>query len=140
MSVLIRIVSIALSSFLYSFITSLLIMFGIEESGGDPGTPAIMLVGFLIICMFLGILTASIMSNAKEKRNKAFPVKISLPAFITMYAFGHIFAIYFPTVAFLGNLSAILLFVSYVPFYHVFSQSLLNGYAFIKERRLKTDH
>ena len=130
---IIHFISIPVCSFLYSFFTSILIVAGIEKFGEDPGSPAIMLIGFLVICIFLSIVTAGIMSNGAEK-GKVFPVKFSFPLFVVMYVSAHLLALYVTASAFWGNVSALLLFISHIPFYHVFSQCLLNGYDFIKTR------
>ncbi len=133
MTTAIHIVSTFVASFLYSFFTSILIVAGIERMGEDPGTPAIMLFGLMVITVFLSVVTANIMSNA-EKKNKVFPVKFSFLIFVVMYGVAHLLALYVTDSVFWGNFSVILLFASHIPFYHTFSQSLLNGYAFIKKR------
>jgi len=126
------------TGFLFSFVTSMLLVFGIEQTGGDPGTPAIMLVSFMCICGILSIITASIMSSIKAKYQKEFPAKFSVIIFLVMYLPFHIIGIYFTEgqLDFLAIPSVIMLFLSYVPFFHMTAQALINVYEFFEKKKI----
>jgi hypothetical protein len=131
----IHIVSTISACFLFSFVTALLIVFGIEENGGDPGAPIIMLISLLVICGLLSFLTASAMAVAKLIYRKEFPVTLSSVIFPFMYLPFHILGFYFPDreLDFLASSSIVLLFFSFVPFYHAISQIFINIYEFLKK-------
>lgn len=136
MLIAIYIISAFFTGFLFSVVTSMLFVFGIEQTGGDPGTPAIMLVSFMCICGVLGILTAAIMGTAKTKYQKEFPAKFSAIIFLFMYLPFHIIGLYFTDVQwdFLAIPLNIMLFFSYIPFFHTTAQTLTNVYEFVKRK------
>ena len=123
--------------FLFSFVTSMLLVFGIEQTGGDPGTPAIMLVSLMCICGILSVITASIMSWVKAKYKKEFPAKYSVLIFIVMYLPFHIIGIYFPDAQseILAIIITFMLFLSFVPLFHATAQALINVYEFFAKRK-----
>jgi len=125
------------TGFLFSFITSMLLVFGIEQTGGDPGTPAIMLVSFMCICGVLSIISTSTMSRIEAKYHKEFSVKFSFIIFLMMYLPFHIIGFYFTEgqLDFLVIPSTVMLFLSYVPLFHMTSQGFINIYEFFKKRK-----
>jgi hypothetical protein len=131
-------VSAILTGFVFSFITSMLLVFGIEQTGGDLGTPTIMFVGFMCSSGILSIITALIMSGVKAKYQKEFPTKFSVIIFLVMYLPFHINGIYFSErqLDFLSTPFAIMLFLSYVPFFHMTAQSLINVVKFFRRRKI----
>ena len=133
-------VSALITGFLFSFVTSMLMVFGIERTGGDPGTPAIMLVSLMCVCVILSIITASIMGVAKEKYKKEFSAKFSAILFLLMYFPIHIVEFYFPDGQsdFLAATLAIMLFLSYIPLFHMVAQALTNLYEFFEKRKRTT--
>ena len=138
MEIAIYVISALLTNFVFSVATSLLIVFGIEKSGGDPGAPIIMLVGLLCICGILSIVTAAAMGTAKAKYQKEFPAKFSALIFLFTYFPFHILGIYFPDAQldFLAELFAIMQFFSYIPFFHMTAQGLVNLNEFVKRQEL----
>ena len=142
MLIIIYFVSALLTDFVFSVVTTMLIVFGIEQTGGDPGAPIIMLIGMMFYTGILGIVTAIAMATAKAKYNKEFPAKFSVIIFLIMYVPFHIIGFYFPDeqlgplAAPLGILTVILLFFSYIPFFHMTAQGLINLNEFVKRQEL----
>ena len=142
MQIAIYIISALLTNYVFSVATSLLIVFGIENTGGDPGSPGIMLVSLLCINGMLSIATATTMGTAKAKYQKEFPAKYSTIIFLFTYFPFHIIGIYFPDVQFgfleapLGILVVVMLFFSYIPFFHMTAQGLINLNEFVKRQEL----
>ncbi len=132
--------SALLSDFLFSFMTTNLIVFGIENVNGDPGAPIIMLIGFLFICGVLGTLTAiftpSMEENFEGRFHRELTAKSSGIAFLVMYLPFHIMGIFFNSgkLDFLAIPSVILLLLSYVPFYFMITKSFVHLYELLKER------
>lgn len=142
MQIAIYIISALLTNYIFSVLTSLLIVFGIERTGGDPGSPGIMLVSLLCINGILSIATAVIMGIAKGKYKKEFPEKFSVLIFLFTYLPFHIIGIYFSDeqlgalAAPLATLTVIMLFLSYIPFFHMTAQGLINLNEFVKRQEL----
>lgn len=142
MLIVIYFISAILTGFVFSVVTTMLIVFGIEQTGGDPGAPIIMLIGMMFYTGILGIVTAIAMATAKAKYNKEFPAKFSVIIFLIMYVPFHIIGFYFPDeqlgplAAPLGILTVILLFFSYIPFFHMTAQGLINLNEFVKRQEL----
>jgi hypothetical protein len=132
-------ISALVTGFLFSVVTSMLLVFGIEQTGGDPGAPVIMLIGFAFFCGVLSIITAAAMSTAKAKYQKEFPVKFSAIIFLLMYLPFHFIGFYFPEVPeqlnFLAIPLVIMLVLSYVPFFHMAAQSLIDIYEFFRRNK-----
>lgn len=128
-----------LTGFLYSVVTSMLIVFGIERTGGDPGTPAIMFIVLMLICGILSIITALLMSGVKWKFQKEFPAKFSAIIFLVMYLPVHIIEYYFPEgqLDFLVKTSVGMLFLSYIPLFHMAAQTFINVYEYFNTRYIK---
>jgi uncharacterized membrane protein len=136
----IYVISALTTNWIFSTITAALIVFGIEKAGGDVGAPAIVLVVFLFINGILSIIISIIMGIAKAHK-KEFPAKFSALVFIFTYLPFHILGLYVPD-EILGSLaspvaglSVYMLFFSFVPFFHMVSQGLINMYEFIKKRK-----
>lgn len=142
MHIAIYIISALLTNFVFSVVTSMLIVFGIEKTGGDPGTPGIMLFSLLCINGILSIVTAGIMGIAKAKHQKEFPAKFSALIFLFTYFPFHIIGFYFSDeqlgflAAPLASLTVIMLFFSYIPFFHMTAQGLINLNEFVKRQEL----
>lgn len=142
MQIVIYIISALLTNYVFSVFTSLLIVFGIEKTGDDPGSPIIMLFGLLCINGILSIITVTIMWHAKAKHQKEFPAKYSALIFLITYFPFHIIGLYFSDVqigfleAPLGLLLVIMLFFSYIPFFHMTAQGLINLNEFVKRQEL----
>jgi len=142
MQIAIYIISALLTNITFSVVTSMLIVFGIEKTGGDPGAPIIMLVSLLCICGILSMPTAVAMGILKAKYQKEFPAKFSALIFLFTYFPFHIIGIYFPDVHLgflevpLGILFVIMLFLSYIPFFHMTSQGFINLIEFVKRQEL----
>ena len=142
MQTAIYIISALLTDFVFSVVTSMLIVFGIEKTGGDPGAPIIMLVVLLCICGVLSVATATAMGIAKTKHQKEFPAKFSALIFLFTYFPFHIIGFYFPDeqLGFLATplaiLTVIMLFFSYIPFFHLTAQLLINLNEFVKRQEL----
>ena len=131
------IISALIGSFSFSIVTSILIVFGIEQMGEDPGAPAIMLVGFIFICGILSVVTWAIMDIMKTKFQKEFPAKVSAGIFLFMYLPFHIIGLFFTDgqYDFLAIPTTIMLFLSYVPFFHLVAQSLTNLDKLFRKRK-----
>lgn len=127
-------ISSLLTGILFSFVTSMLIVFGIEHTGGDPGSPAIMLVGLICITGILSLITSIIIITAETKSQKEFPIRSSAIIFLCMYLPFHIIGIYFPLASFefLAIPLTIMMFLSYIPLFHVVTKSLIHTYEFVK--------
>lgn len=142
MEIAIYIISALLTNFVFAIVTSMLIVFGIEKTGGDPGSPAIMLVSLLCINGILGIATAVIMGIAKAKYKKNFPAKFSVLIFLFTYLPFHIIGIYSSDKQLgilavpLATLTVIMLFLSYIPFFHMTAQGLINVNEFVKRKEM----
>jgi len=146
MRIAIYIISALLTNFVFSFTTSLLIVFSIERSGDDPGTPGIILFVLMLICGILSIVTASIMGIAKAKYQKEFPAKFSTLIFLFTYFPVHIIGFYFSDqqlgsladspVGSLVNLLGYMMFFSYIPFFHMTTQGLINLNEFVKRQEI----
>lgn len=135
----IYIISALLANYVFSLATSIFIMAGFDKMGVDPGSPGIMLFSLLCINGILSIVTATIMGIGKAKYQREFPAKFSGLIFLFTYFPFHIIGLYVPDEklgfleAPLGNLLAIMLFFSYIPFYHMTAQGLVNLYEFVKK-------
>ena len=142
MQIAIYIISALLTNFIFSVVTSMLIVFGIEKTGGDPGAPIIMLVSLLCICGILSVATATAMGIAKAKYQKEFPAKYSAIIFLFTYFPFHIIGFYFSDdqlgalAAPLAILTVIMLFFSYIPFFHMIAQGFINLNEFVKRQEL----
>ena len=146
MQIAIYIISALLTNFVFSFATSLLIVFAIEKSGDDPGSPGIILFVLIFICGILSIVTASIMSIAKAKYQKEFSAKFSALIFLFTYFPIHIIGFYFSDkqlsslegslAGSLVNLSGYIMFFSYIPFFHMTTQGLINLNEFTKRQEV----
>jgi len=95
MEIAIYIISSFITNVIFSVATSILIVFGIEKTGEDPGTPGIMLISLLCINGILSIVTAATMGSAKAKYKKEFPAKFSALIFLLTYFPFHVFGIFF---------------------------------------------
>lgn len=142
MRIAIYIISALLTNYVFSLATSILITAGFDKMGSDPGSPGIMLFSLMCINGILSIVTAAIMGIAKAKYHKEFPAKFSALIFLFTYFPFHIIGLYVPDeqlgflAAPLGTLLAIMLFFSYIPFFHTIAQGLVNLYEFVKRQEL----
>jgi len=138
MQIAIYIISALLTNYVFSVATSLLIVFAIEKSGDDPGSPGIILFVLMFICGIFSIVTASIMGNAKAKYQREFPAKFSALIFLFTYFSVHIIGFYFSDkqADSLADLSANMMFFSYIPFFHMTTQGLINLNEFVKRQEL----
>ncbi|MEW5870732.1 MAG: hypothetical protein AB1894_15775 [Chloroflexota bacterium] len=143
MRIAIYIISALLTNYVFSLVTTLLVVAGIEKMGSDPGSPGIMLFSLLCICGILSIATATIMGIGKAKYHKEFPAKFSALIFLFTYFPAHIIGLYVPydekldfLAAPLGGLLAIMMLFSYIPFFHMTAQGLVNLYEFVKRQEL----
>jgi hypothetical protein len=142
MRIAIYIISALLTDYVFSLATSILITASFDKMGSDPGSPGIMLFSLLCVCGILGIVTATIMGIGKAKYHKEFPAKSSALIFLFTYFPFHIIGLYVPDeklgflAAPLGNLLAIMVFFSYIPFFHMTTQGLINLYEFVKRQEL----
>ncbi len=142
MEIAIYIISSFLTNIIFSVATSILIVFGIEKTGEDPGTPGIMLISLLCINGILSIVTAATMVSAKAKYKKEFSAKFSALIFLLTYFPFHVFGIYFLDVqlgfleAPLAILTVLMLYFSYVPFFHMTAQGLINTNEFVNRQAI----
>jgi hypothetical protein len=140
MQIAIYIISALLTDYVFSVMTAILITAGFDKMGSDPGSPGIMLVSLLCINGMLSIVTAVIMGIAKAKHQKEFPAKFSALIFLLTYFPFHIIGLYFSDVqlgfleAPLGILLVVMLFFSYIPFFHMTAQGLINLNEFVKRQ------
>ena len=122
--------------------TSLLIISAIEKTGEDSGSPGILLFVLMCICGILSIVTAIIMGIAKTKYQKEFPAKYSALIFLFTYFPVHIIGLYFSDkqlgslTSLLMNLTVIMMFFSYIPFFHMTAQGFINLNEFVKRQEL----
>lgn len=142
MQIAIYIISAFLTNIAFSVITAVLVTFGFEKSGEDPGSPGIMLISLMCICGILSIVTAAIMVDTKAKYQKEFPAKFSLLIFLFTYFPFHIIGQYFSGIqlGFLADLFGILvvimLYFSYMPFFHMTAQGLINVNEFVNRQAI----
>lgn len=140
MQIVFYIISAFLTNIAFSVATAILVTFGFDKLGEDPGSPGIMLIGLICICGILSLVTAAIMIDAKAKYQKEFPAKFSVLIFLFTYFPFHIYGLYFSGVqlgflaAPLGILLVIMLFFSYIPFFHMTAQSLINTNEFVNRQ------
>lgn len=137
---LIYVVSALSTNWIFSTITAGAIVVGIEKTGGDVGSPGILLVVFLFINGTLSIITAITMAIAKIYE-KEFPAKFSILVFIFTYFPIHIFEFYIPDKILgslaspIASLNGYMLIFSYVPFFHLTAQGLINMYEYIMNKK-----
>lgn len=142
MQIVIYIISALLTNYVFSLATSILVTAGFDKMGSDIGSPGIMLFSLMCINGILGIVTATIMGIGKAKYHKEFPAKFSALIFLFTYFPFHIIGLYVPDeklgflAAPLGALLGIMLFFSYIPFFHMTAQGLVNLYEFVKRQEL----
>lgn len=142
MRIAIYIISALLTNYVFSVATSILVMAGFDKMGSDPGSPGIMLFVLSCVCGIFSIVTAAIMEIAKVKYHKGFPAKYSALIFLFTYFPFHIIGLYVPDeklgviAAPLGDLLAIMVFISFIPFYHMTAQGLINLFEFVKRQEL----
>ena len=136
------IISALLTNFVFSVATFFFIFSTIEKAGDDLGPPGILLFVLMFICGILSIVTAIIMGIAKAKYQKEFPAKFSALIFVFTYFPVHIIGLYFSDKQ-LGSLSIPLtdwsrnmMFFSYIPFFHMTTQGLINLNEFVKRQEL----
>ena len=130
----ILLVSAVVTSVGFSGVTAILVMYGIEEQGGDPGAPGLMFVALLMLCGFLNILTAIVMYSAREDHQKTFSATRSMLLFVVMYVPLHLagwFSISLPEV--LELVFTLLLFASSVALFHAVAQSGIHLYEFFQK-------
>ena len=136
MRIFIYIISALLTDYVFSLATSILVTAGFYKMGSDLGSPGIMLFSLLCICGFLSIVTATIMGIAKAKFQKEFPARFSALIFLFTYFPFHIIGLYIPDeklgflAAPLAALLTFMVFFSYIPFFHMTAQGLINLYKF----------
>ena len=136
------IISALLTNFVFSVATSFFIFSTIEKAGDDPGSPGILLFVLMFICGILSIVTATIMGIAKAKYQKEFPAKFSALIFVFTYFPVHIIGLYFSDKQLrslsipLTDWSRNMMFFSYMPFFHMTTQGLINLNEFVKRQEL----
>ena len=135
-------ISALLTNFVFSVATFFFIFSAIEKAGHDSGSPGILLFVLMFICGILSIVTATIMGIAKVKFQKEFPAKFSALIFVFTYFPVHIIELYFSDEQ-LGSLAIPLwdwagnmMFFSYIPFFHMTTQGLINLNEFVKRQEL----
>ena len=136
------IISALLTNYVFSVATSILILSSIIKAGDDPGSPGILVFDLMFFCGILSIVTATIMGIAKAKYQKEFPAKFSALIFVFTYFPVHIIDLYFsdkqldslsiPLWDWAGNM----MFFSYIPFFHMTTQGLINLNEFVKRQEL----
>ena len=136
------IISALLSNFVFSVATFFYIFSAIEKSGDHVDSPGILLFVLVFICGILSIVTATIMGIAKAKYQKEFPAKFSALIFVFTYFPIHIIELYvsdkqldslsIPLWDWAGNM----MFFSYIPFFHMTTQGLINLDEFVKRQEL----
>jgi len=140
MQMIIYIISALLTNYVFSVETSLLIISAIVKSGDDVGSPGILLFVLMSICGMLSIVTAAIMEIAKTKFQKEFPAKFSVLIFLFTYFPIHIIGFYFSDAQLgslatpLFNLTFFMMLFSYIPFFHMIAQGLINVNEFVKRK------
>ena len=132
------IISALLTNFVFSVATFFFIFSAIEKAGDDLGPPGILLFVLMFICAILSIVTATIMAIAKAKYQKEFPAKFSALIFLFTYFPVHIIGFYFSDkqAGSLADFSANMMFFSYIPFFHMTTQGLINLNEFVKRQEL----
>src|SRR5215216_2416046 len=136
------IISALLTNFVFSVATSFFIFSTIEKAGDDPGSPCILLFVLMFICGILSIVTSIIMGIAKAKYQKEFPAKFSALIFVFTYFPIHIIGLYFSdkqpgSISIpLMDWSRNMMFFSYIPFFHMTTQGLINLNEFVKRQEL----
>src|SRR5690348_3068590 len=95
MQIAIYVIAALLTGYVFSVTTTIFIVYGIEKTGGDPGSPAIALFVLMFICGVLSIVTATVMGIAKAKYQKEFPAKFSALIFLFTYFPFHVIGLYF---------------------------------------------
>lgn len=133
----IYIISALICTVIYSYATALLLVYGIERMGSDPGSPAILLFGLICTSAIFSMITALIMESSRRKSQRTLPVKISAIIFPIMYFPFHVIGIFFPSLGTNGmdkiqesaaTLLVMMMFFSFMPFYHVIAQVQLTIY------------
>ena len=135
------IISALLSNFVFSVATFFFIFSYMVKAGVD-GSPGILLFVLMFNCAILSIVTATIMGIAKAKYQKEFPAKFSALIFVFTYFPIHIIELYvsdkqldslsIPLWDWAGNM----MFFSYIPFFHMATQGLINLNEFVKRQEL----
>ena len=139
---LIYIISALLTNYMFSVVTVGLVIFGFDKMGSDIGSPGIALFGLLFINGILSIIAGIIMGIAKFEYKKEFSVKSSVLIFLFTYFPFHITGLYIPEkhLGFLAeplaNLFTIMMFFSYIPFFHMIAQGLINMYEFFNKKKV----
>ncbi len=142
MQMAIYIFSALLTNFVFSFATTFLILFSLEKSEYDYGSPGIILFVLMFICGIFSIVTATIMGIAKAKFQKEFPAKFSALIFVFTYFPIHIIELYFSDKQLdslaipLWDWAVYMMFFSYIPFFHMTTQGLINLDEFVKRQEL----
>jgi len=127
------IISALLTNFVFSVATFFYIFSTIEKSGDHVDSPGILLFVPMFICGILSIVTATIMGIAKAKFQKEFPAKFSALIFVFTYFPFYIIELYFSDLS--TPLFYMMLF-SYIPFFHMTTQGLINLNEFVKRQEL----
>lgn len=132
------IIAILFASLLFSYASAVLIMVGIEASGGEPGSIVVMFVGLLVITLLLSVVVTTAMLIAKKRYHKSFPARWSVVLFLLLYLPFQINGLFFPDDRFdsLATLLSVMFFFSFIPFFHCIAQSLINLAAFIRQRNI----
>ncbi|MDH5647831.1 MAG: hypothetical protein OEZ01_17600 [Candidatus Heimdallarchaeota archaeon] len=132
--IIIHITAAFLASKLYSYFTTMLVLFGIEKGGGDLGSPGIMLVLLFGLCVAASFSIAIVMEYKKPTSKKELSVKTALIIFLLTYFPIHIAEYYFPGQApgFLAIPLTLLMFFSFIPLYYTIAQSLFNIFEYLK--------
>lgn len=145
MQIIIYFTSAILTNIVFSVVTSILITYGFDKMGSDPGSPGIMLISLMCICGILGGISAAAMETLKAKYQKGFPARFSAIIFLVTYLPFHITGLYFSDqqLAFLGFmtaplaiLSVIMLYFSYIPLFHMTAQGLINVNEFVNRQAI----
>ena len=135
------IISALLSNFVFSVATFFFIFSYMVKAGVD-GSPGIMLFVLMFNCAILSIVTATIMGIAKAKYQKEFPAKFSAIIFVFTYFPVHIIELYFSDKQLdslsipLWDWAGYMMFFSYIPFFHMTTQGLINLNEFVKRQEL----
>ncbi len=142
MKLAISVISAFLTNIAFSGVTAIWITFGIERSGSDSGSPLIVFVGLFCINGILGILTAITMRFAQAKYQKEFPAGISAIVFLFTYLPFFVFGLYLPEPQLgvlaipLAILVVMMLFFSYMPFFHMTTQGLIHVNEFVERQEI----
>ena len=136
------IISAVLTNFVFSVATFFFIFSAIEKSGDTVDSPGILLFVLVFFCGILSIVTATIMGIAKAKFQKEFPAKFSALIFVFTYFPIHIIELYFSDKQLdslaipLWDWAVYMMFFSYIPFFHMTTQGLINLDEFVKRQEL----